>query len=100
MKLIPHFSPCDLVNNVGQMYEYPEELGKVPEDVIWSLVMTNVGAVTMMTRLLVNDMKQRKKGVIINVSSGTALQPAAFACVYAASKVSSIQATISVTACC
>lgn len=76
------------MNNVGQMYEYPEELGKVPEDVIWSLVMTNVGAVTMMTRLLVNDMKQRKKGVIVNVSSGTALQPAPYAAVYSASKVS------------
>lgn len=77
-----------IVNNVGQMYEYPEELGKVPEDVIWSLVLTNIGAVTMMTRLLVNDMKQRKKGVIVNVSSGTALQPAPYASVYAASKVS------------
>lgn len=63
-----------LVNNVGQMYEYPEEMAKVPEEVIWSLILTNVGAVTMMTRLLVNDMKQRKKGVIVNVSSGVALQ--------------------------
>lgn len=69
------------------MYEYPEELGKVPEDVVWSMVLTNIGAVTMMSRLLVNDMKQRKKGIIVNVSSGTALQPAALAAVYAASKV-------------
>lgn len=49
--------------------------------------MTNVCAVTMMTRLIVNDMKQRKKGVIVNVSSGTHLQPAPYACVYAATKV-------------
>lgn len=49
--------------------------------------MTNVCAVTMMTRLIVNDMKQRKKGVIVNVGSGTHLQPAPFACVYAATKV-------------
>lgn len=69
------------------MYEYPEELGKVPEDVIWSMVLTNMGAVTMMTRLVVNDMKQRKKGVIVNISSGTALQPAPYASVYAASRV-------------
>lgn len=54
---------------------------------IWTLLMTNVCAVTMMTRLIVNDMKQRKKGVIVNVSSGTHLQPAPYACVYAATKV-------------
>lgn len=69
------------------MYEYPEEFGKVPEETIWTLLMTNVCAVTMMTRLIVNDMKQRKKGVIVNVSSGTHLQPAPYACVYAATKV-------------
>ena len=76
-----------LVNNVGCMFEHPEELANVPEDVIWSLVLTNVAAATMMTRLVLNDMKQRQKGVIVNVSSGTALQPAPLGSVYAASKV-------------
>lgn len=69
------------------MYEYPEELGKVPEEVVWSVMLTNIGAVTMMTRCLVNDMIQRKKGIIVNVSSGAALQPIPLAAVYAASKV-------------
>lgn len=69
------------------MFEYPEELAKVPEDVVWSMLLTNIAAVTMMTRLMVNDMKQRQKGIIVNVSSGTALQPAPLASVYAASKV-------------
>lgn len=41
----------------------------------------------MMTRCLVNDMIQRKKGIIVNVSSGAALQPIPLAAVYAASKV-------------
>lgn len=77
------------------MFEYPEELGNVPEDVIWSLVLTNVAAVTMMTRIVVNDMRQRQKGVIVNVSSGTALQPAPLASVYAASKVCLPKAVIS-----
>ncbi|XP_055310940.1 hydroxysteroid dehydrogenase-like protein 1 isoform X2 [Sitodiplosis mosellana] len=76
-----------LVNNVGQMYEYPEELGKVSEDVLYNMILTNVTAVTMMTRLLVNDMKLRKKGIIVNVSSGFALHPAPLASVYAATKV-------------
>lgn len=63
-----------LVNNVGTMHGYPEELAKVPEDNVWSLVAVNIGAVTMMTRLLIGDMKQLKKGIIVNVSSGVALQ--------------------------
>lgn len=76
------------------MYEYPQELGTVPEDVVWSMILTNIGSVTMMTRLLVNDMKQRKKGIIVNVSSGTALQPAPLAAVYAASKVNKYSQSI------
>lgn len=90
IKLIP-FEPNSSifisVNNVGQMYEYPEELGKVSEDVLYNMILTNVTATTMMTRLLVNDMKLRKKGIIVNVSSGFALHPAPLASVYAASKV-------------
>lgn len=69
------------------MYEYPEELGKVSEDTLYNMILTNVTATTMMTRLLVNDMKLRKKGVIVNVSSGFALHPAPLASVYAATKV-------------
>ncbi|XP_031635052.1 hydroxysteroid dehydrogenase-like protein 1 [Contarinia nasturtii] len=76
-----------LVNNVGQMYEFPEELGKVSDDLIYNMILTNVTAVTMMTRLVVNDMKQRQKGIIVNVSSAMALQPTPLLSVYAASKV-------------
>lgn len=69
------------------MYEYPDELANVPNDIIWSMILTNVGAVTMMSRLLVNDMKKRMKGAIVNISSFTALQPLPYGAVYAASKV-------------
>lgn len=79
------------VNNVGMMYEYPEKFAKVDEDVIWNILLLNAGSVLMMTRLLINDMKQRKKGVIVNVASGTALQPTPYAAVYGATKVSHIR---------
>lgn len=69
------------------MYDYPDELGKVPSDLIWSMINTNVGAVTMMTRMLVNDMKNRGKGAIVNISSGSELQPLPYMAVYSASKV-------------
>lgn len=76
-----------LVNNVGQMYDYPDELGNVSAELLSSIINTNVGAVTMMTRMLVNDMKSRGKGAIVNISSGSELQPLPYMAVYSASKV-------------
>lgn len=54
---------------------------------LWNIINVNVGAVTTMTRLFVEDMKQRKRGAIVNVSSGSELQPLPLMTVYAASKV-------------
>lgn len=70
------------------MYDHPDEVGKVPLDVLWSMVLINVGAATMMTRIVFDGMKDRGKGMIINISSGTELQPLPYAAVYGASKVS------------
>lgn len=76
-----------IVNNVGRMYDYPDELGKISSDLLWDLININMGAVTMMTRMLVNDMKKRGKGAIVNISSGSELQPLPYTAVYGASKV-------------
>lgn len=70
------------------MYDYPEELGKLSTEFLWSLVNINVNSVTIMTRMLVNDMKKRGKGAIVNLSSGSELQPLPYAAVYGACKVS------------
>ncbi|XP_023301046.2 hydroxysteroid dehydrogenase-like protein 1 isoform X1 [Lucilia cuprina] len=75
-----------LVNNVGKMYDYPDELEKIPEDVLWDLININVGAVTMMTRMLIPQMKKQGKGAIVNLSSGSELQPLPYMAVYAATK--------------
>lgn len=83
------------MNNVGRMYDYPDELGKVPTDLLWHIININIGAVTMMTRMLVNDMKKRGKGAIVNISSGSELQPLPYMAVYSASKVTS-RVTVSV----
>lgn len=76
------------------MYDYPDELGKLSPDFLWSMVNININSVTMMTRMLVNDMKKRGKGAIVNLSSGSELQPLPYAAVYGASKVSVIFDTI------
>lgn len=76
-----------LVNNVGRMYDYPMPVGEVPEDNLWEIINVNVGATTLMTRLVIGDMKERKKGAIVNISSGSELQPLPLMTVYAATKV-------------
>lgn len=68
-------------------YTYPMFVGEVPEQQLWDIININVGAVTMMSRILVEDMKKRKRGAIVNVSSGSELQPLPLMTVYAASKV-------------
>lgn len=70
------------------MYDYPEELGKLSPELLWSLINVNMSSVTMMTRMLINGMKSRGKGAIVNISSGSELQPLPLAAVYGASKVS------------
>jgi len=76
-----------LVNNVGTQYDYPMYVGEVPEQVLWNIININIGAVTLLTRIFIEDMKQRGKGAIVNVSSGSELQPLPLMTVYGASKV-------------
>lgn len=62
-------------------------VGEVPEQVLWNIINVNVGAVTMMTKLLVEEMKSRGNGAIVCVSSGAECQPLPLFNVYAATKV-------------
>ncbi|KAG8239188.1 hypothetical protein J437_LFUL018380 [Ladona fulva] len=62
-------------------------LGEVPQQELWDIINVNVGATTMMSRMVLSDMVQRGKGAIVNISSGSELQPLPLMTVYAASKV-------------
>lgn len=75
-----------LVNNVGKQYEYPMYLSEVPEKELFDIININVCAVTMMCRTFIEDMKTRGRGAIVNVSSGSELQPLPLMTVYAATK--------------
>nr|XP_012229802.1 PREDICTED: inactive hydroxysteroid dehydrogenase-like protein 1 isoform X2 [Linepithema humile]XP_012229803.1 PREDICTED: inactive hydroxysteroid dehydrogenase-like protein 1 isoform X2 [Linepithema humile] len=89
LKIRPHLKDIPvgiLVNNVGKMYEYPMYLGEVPESDLWDIIMLNVGATTLMTRLVIGEMQKRGKGAIVNVSSGSEFQPLPLMTVYAATK--------------
>ncbi|XP_053673428.1 inactive hydroxysteroid dehydrogenase-like protein 1 [Anopheles nili] len=75
-----------LVNNVGANVDYPDDLDHIPEDKLWQLININVGAVTMLTRAVLPGMKKRGQGAIVNISSGSELQPLPYMTVYAATK--------------
>ncbi|XP_043258224.1 inactive hydroxysteroid dehydrogenase-like protein 1 [Colletes gigas] len=62
-------------------------LGEVPENELWDIININIGATTLMTRLVIGQMQKRGKGAIVNISSGSELQPLPLMTVYAATKV-------------
>lgn len=75
-----------LVNNVGCSYGKLDEMSEFPEAVLWNVINTNIGAVTIMSRMLINKMKESGRGAIVNVSSGLEQQAAPYGALYAASK--------------
>lgn len=51
------------------------------------MININVGATTLMTRLVIKRMKEQGRGAIVNVSSASTLIPAPLGSVYSASKI-------------
>jgi 17beta-estradiol 17-dehydrogenase / very-long-chain 3-oxoacyl-CoA reductase len=80
-----------LINNVGMSYPHPEYFLELPDrDKIYShIIKCNISSVTNMTLMILPQMVERKKGVVVNVSSTTAIIPSPLLTVYGASKVSS-----------
>ncbi|XP_064409077.1 hydroxysteroid (20-beta) dehydrogenase 2 [Latimeria chalumnae] len=79
-----------LVNNVGMAYpEFPGCFLNAPkiEKGINDLLNCNVLSVIQMTRIVLPQMIERKKGVIINLSSESGAHPLPMMTMYSASKV-------------
>lgn len=68
------------------MYDCPDDVHNVPEDTLWDILNINVGACTLLTRMVVPGMIQRKRGAIVNISSGSELQPVPYMATYGATK--------------
>ena len=64
-----------LINNVGMSYPHAEYMHLLTDDQIDNLIQLNVISTTEMTRIVLPEMVDRKKGCIINVSSAAGLIP-------------------------
>ncbi|EEB09907.1 steroid dehydrogenase, putative [Pediculus humanus corporis] len=75
-----------LINNVGKQYTRPMYVGDVNDRELWDIININIATTVMMTKMILPKMVERKKGGIVNISSGSEHQPLPFMTVYAASK--------------
>lgn len=62
-----------LVNNVGASYRYPMYFHELTEPEVANLMEMNISSTTWMTEYVIHGMVERKRGAIINLSSGSAM---------------------------
>jgi len=77
-----------LVNNVGVSYDFPQYLEQIsqPLEFVRNVVNVNMLSATGMTTSVLGGMKQRKRGIIINLSSLSAFSPTPLLTLYGAAK--------------
>lgn len=78
-----------LINNVGMAYPYPEYFLDMPngDKLCQDMIFCNIMSVTMMMRVVMPQMVERKRGVVVNIASIAAVAPTPLMCLYGASKV-------------
>lgn len=85
-----------LVNNVGLSYAYPQYFHELDHETLDQLVNVNMGSAVWMMHMVLPGMVQRKRGAIINTSSGSArISSCPLLSVYAGVKKGIEQLTVS-----
>ena len=75
-----------LVNNVGISYAFPQWFHELNDGEIQSLLTVNIDSAVWMTRAVLPQMLERKKGAVVMMSSASARPPSPLLSVYAATK--------------
>ena len=75
-----------LINNVGIGYRYPRFFDELPDEEVQQMLTLNIDSAVWMTRMVLPGMLERKKGAIVNMSSGSALYTMPLLAEYSAAK--------------
>ena len=76
-----------LINNVGMSYRYPMYYHELTPSEVSSIIELNINSTVIMTHLVLPGMVQRKRGTILNISSGSALHSMPLLAEYGAAKM-------------
>lgn len=76
-----------LINNVGVGYPHPEYFDTIEDSLIRDLIRINIEATMFVTRAVLPNMIDQKRGLVLSISSGSSVTPTCpLLSVYAASK--------------
>ena len=78
-----------LINNVGMAYKYPEYFTRIldGDKFITNIMNCNMVSVVRMTYLVLPLMEKQKSGIVLNISSFSALFPSPLLTLYSATKI-------------
>jgi len=75
-----------LVNNVGVSYPFTQFFSELSDQDVLNLIEMNINSTTWMTRIVLPGMEQKKKGLIVNISSAASQQASPLLAQYSAAK--------------
>lgn len=76
-----------VVNCLNLSLDIPRDFHDMPESKLWQIVNNSISAASLITRLALPGMAERRRGAIVNISSGRCFRPCARKAALSASTV-------------
>ncbi len=78
-----------LINNVGMTYRYPEYFTRIEDsqNFITSIINVNINSCTRLIHMVLPQMVEKKRGIILNLASYSACFPTPLLAIYSGTKV-------------